>query len=114
MRLPWQLYLDDKLAMQLDEMAPKGTTDFWMANLTSDQGFIATSAGSKHVAFAGRRGGKWRIYVDGTPGPEFDGLASGPLVCADGHLEYLVIQKDGAKENLVRVEIPGFGAVKKR
>ncbi|MHB9134687.1 MAG: M56 family metallopeptidase [Armatimonadota bacterium] len=34
----------------------------------------AFSADSKHVAYAGYVDGKWRVWLDGTPGPEFDAI----------------------------------------
>lgn len=56
-----------------------------------------------HVAYAARRGDKWRVVVDGQLGPEYDDIArNGPSFHPDGTLEWLAC-RDGA---LWRVTVP--------
>jgi hypothetical protein len=45
---------------------------------------------SKSVAYRAKKGEKWFLVLDGSPGPEYDGvLANGPTLRPDTTLEYL-------------------------
>ena len=50
------------------------------------------SPDGERVAFFGRRGDKWAVFVNGKPGPDYEGVKRGSLTFSDsgGHLAYQV------------------------
>jgi hypothetical protein len=55
----------------------------------------------------------FQVVVDGVPGPAFETILAGPVVCKDGRLEYVALAKNGDNHNLVRVDVPGFSPAAK-
>jgi len=88
----WEVVLDGQPGPKFDAVGPR----------------FAFSPDGNHVAYAAETAKQWRVYADGTTGPAFDHIVAGPVVCNDGRLEYLALQKDGTATNLVRVTMPGF------
>jgi hypothetical protein len=50
----------------------------------------------------------FKVVVDGVPGPTFETILAGPVVCNDGRLEYVALANKGGDHSLVRVDVPGF------
>jgi Tol biopolymer transport system component len=92
----WQIVLDNTPGPKFDEISSP----------------LIFSPDSKHLAFAALKKDQWSVYVDGTAGPAFAAIAAGPVLLKDGRLEYLAIQKDGATDKLMRVDVPDFGTAK--
>ena len=62
------------------------------------------------AAFAGRSAGAWHVYVDGTPGPEFQEV-SVPAWSTTGRLAYAVRLRGGMSVSLDHQAGPAYAAV---
>jgi hypothetical protein len=70
------------------------------------------SADGKPVAFAARVGPNWQVYIGGIPGPAFERVYCGPVLCSDGRIEYIALEPNGADHVLVRVDVRNVSAAK--
>jgi len=71
-------------------------------------GRIVFSSDGQRMAYVAQHEGDEFVMTDGSPGPHFERILVGPVVCADGRLEYLAVEKTESGRSLVRVDVVGF------
>jgi hypothetical protein len=118
-----QVFLDGSLSPECDEVSASGSlfgpslgvlvknlgTGAFNPGLFQTGGLVFSPSGG-HLAYSARNGSHIQMVIDGNAGPAFEGIVAGPAICKNCLLEYLAFKKNQMSEDLVRVDVAGFGS----